>query len=322
MKTKKTFPWLTVVPFMILAAIIIIMGFVAGWGTMYAGNNIEALFNQAFNWMVAGLGMVFVTTIGSTDITHGALLCLAGGLGCYAGQAWGVWAMVPVALLVGIASGALLGILNTKFKANTFMMSLALMLAYKGLNGSLFLNKRAVCPEGIKFIDNVWFKIIFLIILFLVVLFVYNYTPFGTYLKGIGENETAMKHVGFNVSKVKFAAFVISGLLCALASVFNSARLGGFDNKAGVSFEMNVMMVMFIGGIPVSGGMKSQLYKIIIGAFTIIILQNGLKVANIEAGYVQLIMGIVLLLSVGFTLFLSRRLSRLNEKAAVNQKNA
>ena len=100
-----------------------------------------------------------------------------------------------------------------------------------------------------------------------------------------------------------------------------TVRIGAVDNKVGVSFEMNVMMAMFIGGIPVNGGMKSQLYKIIIGAFTIIILTNGLTLAGADSGLTQLIKGIVLLGSVAFTLFLNRKLGALHEHAAVNQKS-
>ena len=66
--------------------------------------------------------------------------------------------------------------------------------------------------------------------------------------------------------------------------------------------------------------MKSQLYKIIIGAFTIIILTNGLTLAGADSGLTQLIKGIVLLASVAFTLFLNRKISASNEQAAVNQK--
>ena len=321
MKTKKNFPWLTIVPFLILALMIIIFGIIVGFDRILNIRNLESMFNQGFAIIVAGFGMVFATTMGGTDITHGALLCLAGGTGCLAASALGAWATFPVALLIGIASGALLGVLNAVFRANTFMMSLAMMIAYKALNNTFFASKPASAPEALKFINNTYFKIGVLVVLFLIVLFVYSFTPYGVYLKGIGENETAMKHVGINIKKIKITAFIISGALCAFAAVFNAVRIGGVDNKVGVSFEMNVMMAMFIGGIPVNGGMKSQLYKIIIGAFTIIILTNGLTLAGADSGLTQLIKGIVLLGSVALTLLLNRKLGALHEQAAVNQKS-
>ena len=319
MKTKKNFPWLTVIPFLILAFMLIIFGIIDGFDKILSLSNIESMFNQGFAIIIAGFGMVFATTMGGTDITHGALLGLAGGFACMVG-ATSAWLSFPVALLIGIASGALLGTLNGKFRANTFMMSLAMMIAFKALNNTFFAASPASAPAGLSFINNTIFKIIVLIVVFLIVLFVYNYTPYGVYLKGIGENEVAMKHVGINVAKIKIIAFIISGTLCAFASVFNAVRIGAVDNKVGVSFEMNVMMAMFIGGIPVNGGMKSQLYKIIIGAFTIIILTNGLTLAGADSGLTQLIKGIVLLASVAFTLFLNRKISASNEQAAVNQK--
>lgn len=319
MKTKKNFPWLTVVPFMILAAMLLIFGFITGW-SIFTINNIESMFNQAFNWIIAGFGMVFVATMGSTDITHGALLCLTGGLASMAAAASGAWIAFPVALLVGVASGALLGVLNAKFRANTFMMSLAMMLAFRAMDNTFFSTTVVNAPAGLKFIDNTFFKIIFVIVVFLIVLYVYSYTPYGTYLKGIGENETAMKHIGISIPKIKIIAFIISGGMCAIAGVFNAVRIGGINQQIGVSFEMNVMMCMFIGGIPVEGGMKSQLYKIIVGAFTIIILTNGLTLAGADSGVTQLIKGLVLLGSVALTQFLNRKLSALHESAAVNQK--
>jgi len=319
MKTKKNFPWLTVIPFLILAFMLIIFGIIVGFDTIFKPSNLESMFNQGFAIIVAGFGMVFATTMGGTDITHGALLGLAGGFACLAGGV-SPWLSFPVALLIGIASGALLGVLNAKFRANTFMMSLAIMIAFKALNNLFFASSPAGAPAELSFINNTFFKIIVLIVLFLIVLYVYSYTPYGVYLKGIGENEVAMKHVGINIAKIKIIAFIISGALCAFASVFNAVRVGAVDNKVGVSFEMNVMMAMFIGGIPVNGGMKSQLYKIIIGAFTIIILTNGLTLAGADSGLTQLIKGIVLLGSVAFTLFLNRKISASHEQAAVNQK--
>mgnify|MGYP002626281043 FL=1 len=319
MKTKKNFPWLTVIPFLILAVMLIIFGIIDGFGKILSVSNIESMFNQGFAIIVAGFGMVFATTMGGTDITHGALLGLAGGFACVAGGA-SAWLAFPAALLTGIASGALLGVLNARFRANTFMMSLAIMIAFKAINNTFFAANPAGAPAGLSFINNTIFKIVVLIVLFLIVLYVYNYTPYGVYLKGLGENEVAMKHVGINVAKIKIIAFIISGAMCAFAAVFNAVRIGSVDNKVGVSFEMNVMMAMFIGGIPVNGGMKSQLYKIIIGAFTIIILTNGLTLAGADSGLTQLIKGIVLLASVAFTLFLNRKISSRNEQAAVNQK--
>ena len=85
MKTKKNFPWLTVIPFLILAFMLIIFGIIDGFDRILNPSNLESMFNQGFAIIISGFGMVFATTMGSTDITHGALLGLAGGVCCVVG---------------------------------------------------------------------------------------------------------------------------------------------------------------------------------------------------------------------------------------------
>lgn len=55
------------------------------------------------------------------------------------------------------------------------------------------------------------------------------------------------------------------------------------------------MMAMFIGGIPVFGGMKTKTYKLILGAPMVIILENGLVICGTSGSVTQLIRGVVLL---------------------------
>lgn len=309
------------VPFIILAAMLVVFGIATG-GSMFSRSNLMGMFNQAACIIIAGFGMVFATTMGATDITHGALLCLSGGLGCMAAAAVGSWAAFPAAILVGIGSGLILGSCNAVFRASSFMMSLALLIAYKALNSLIFNSVVVSAPRDLKFIDGVPFKLATVIVLFLIILYIYNYTPYGTHLKALGENENAVKHCGINIRKVKMIAFLISGAMCAIAAVFNAVRVGGISNQIGTGFEMNVMMAMFIGGIPVEGGMKSKLYKLIIGALTIIVLTNGLTLSGASGGLTQLIKGIVLLVVVAMTQFMNTKLSTIGEQAAVNQAKA
>lgn len=315
---KAKISYQDLVPFIILAVMLVIFGIATG-GSMFSSSNMKGMFNQAACIIMAGFGMVFATTMGATDITHGALLCLSGGLGCMAAAALGGWATFPVAILLGIGSGLILGTCNAVFRASSFMMSLALLIAYKAMNSLIFNSVVVSAPRSLKFIDGIGFKLAVVVILFLITLYIYNYMPYGTHLKAVGENENAVKHCGINIRRVKMIAFVISGIMCAIAAVFNAVRVGGITNQIGTGFEMNVMMAMFIGGIPVEGGMKSKLYKLVIGAFTIIILTNGLMLCGASGGLTQLIKGIILLAVVALTQFMNTKLSSIGEQAAVNQ---
>jgi len=134
-----------------------------------------------------------------------------------------------------------------------------------------------------------------------------KYTRFGAYCKAIGENEKTMIFTGINTDRIKLFAFIISGAMAGIASVFTLARLGGASNTMGSGFEMRVMMAMFIGGIPVSGGMNTKLYKLFLGAPMIVLLENGLVICGASGGLTQLIRGIVLLLVVYITVAVEKK---------------
>lgn len=300
-----------IMPFAILLFMIVIFGIATG-GNVFSIANLRNLFNQSLAIIIAALGMVFVASMGGTDITHGSLLALATVAGAMAAESIGFWAFIPVTVLVGVLSGAFMGVVNAKLKVPSFMASLALLMAYRAYV-NLLLNANAyLFPSSLSFLGTLEFEIIAVILFSAAAVYIFHYTPFGVYLKAIGENENAVRHAGVKIEKMKIIAFMISGAMAAVAGIFLMARVGGTSNTLGAGFEMKVMMAMFIGGIPVEGGMASKIYKIIIGAPTIIFLENGLVLCGMSGSVTQLIRGIVLLLAIYITM-------QANEKLKINE---
>jgi len=314
----------TLLPFIVLILMLIIFGF-ATRGQVFARQNLLNLFNQSVATIIAGLGMIFVASMGGTDITHGALLAVSSALAAMAGQHYGAVWVFPIAILIGTCSGLLLGTLNAIFKVPSFMASLSMLIAYRALVSWILNSKVYMIPKELKFIDGDAFKLFALVVMILIIGYIFNYTPFGTYVKAIGENENAVKHAGINVEKVKILAFMISGIMAAIAGIFTIARVGGANNTLGMGFEMKVMMAMFIGGVPVRGGMGTKLLKLIVGAPTIILLENGLVLCSASGGFTQLIRGIVLLATVFFTIILYAKFDSKNsdrKQAPANEVNS
>jgi len=295
--------WMPIIIFVVIAAIFGI----ATKGTIFTPTNLTNIFNQSLATIIAALGMVFVASMGGTDITHGSLVALATALGSMAAAKGGVIWLVPVIIFVGAASGLLIGTINARFKVPSFMTSLALLIAYRALVNLLLSSTIYKFPQELSFFGELWFEVVAVIILIIIITYVFHYTPFGTYVRAIGENENSVRFSGINVEKVKIIAFVISGVMAAIAGIFLTARIGGTNNTLGSGFEMKVMMAMFIGGIPVQGGMGSKLYKLVIGAPTIILLENGLVLCGADGAVTQLIRGIVLLLVIYITMQVNER---------------
>ena len=100
---------------------------------------------------------------------------------------------------------------------------------------------------------------------------------------------------GINVKRTKILAFIISGFFAGLAALFICYRTGGVSREGGNGYEMRILLGMFLGGMPVGGGMDSHIYKAFIGIPGIMIITSGLNMASVNTAGFQLIEGLILL---------------------------
>ncbi|MDR1531123.1 MAG: ABC transporter permease [Clostridiales bacterium] len=270
-------------------------------GALLSAMNLNNILNQSIPPIIAGLGMMFVVAMGATDISTGVVVALASYFACMAVTAAGFWAAFPAAILAGLCTGLLIGVINTRFKVPSFMITLSFVISVRALVTLMLGIQTLQIAKPLRDLFNGWaVRLSVLAGLVLIVVYVFNYTPLGMYAKAIGENENAVKYTGINVSKVKIAAFAISGVMAAIAGVFTAARVGGVSTTLGTSFEMKVMMGLFIGGIPVSGGMGTKVSKLIAGCLMITLLESGLVLLNVSGAITQGVRGLVLLAAVYF----------------------
>lgn len=319
-KRKFTFDINTWLPILIFLLILIIFSVLTG-GTLLSSRNLLNIFNQSVATILAASGLIFVAAMGGTDISSGVVVALAGMYGLMAADKTGnsVWFIV-ISIIIGIVSGFILGVINAKLKVNSFMASLALMMGYRAIVNLVLSNNAYYLPDDLLILDNSVVKLIVTVAVLLIVYYIWNFTRLGNYIRGIGENEVAIKYTGVDVDKVKIIAFMISGLMAAVAGIFTVARLGGTSNTMGSGFEMKVMMALFIAGIPVQGGEGARVYKLIFGAPTIIMLENGLVLCGLDAGVTQLVRGLVLLAAVGLSSQLAKRMAYVGQQESQNQK--
>lgn len=266
-------------------------------GRVLQKRNLLNLLSQSLTFLIAGLGMIFVASMGGTDITTGVVAAL-GGIAAAVIASKTFLLAFPAAIGVGMLFGIFLGTLNAIFKVPSFMASLSILIAGRGAITWLTSYNMYFASPAMLALNRFEYKIPILLLLILLLGYILEYTPFGNHVKAIGENETAVVHLGVSVRKTKMYAFLLSGIMSAVAGVFVIARSGGASNTTGTGMEMQVMMALFIGGIPVTGGTGSKIYKLVLGAPLITLLENGLVLSGSSGPLTQLIKGIVLLLIV------------------------
>ena len=129
--------------------------------------------------------------------------------------------------------------------------------------------------------------------IFLICWFVLARTRFGRYVYAVGGNARAAKTSGINVVAVRFAVYVISGGLAGIAGMMLAARTGSALTQAGISYELDAIAAVVIGGISLSGGI-GRMPGALIGALIIGVMNNGLDLMGIESYYQQVLKGMLI----------------------------
>ncbi|HAH59442.1 MAG TPA: hypothetical protein DCL86_14955 [Bacteroidales bacterium] len=301
-----------ILPFAGLLVIVIAFS-ITTRGTLWTSDNLLAILSTIIPLILGGCGMIFVVAQGGCDLSVGSASAIAGTLAAIACQNLGFAAYIPTAILIGALIGLFNGVIVSHFKVQSIMVTLAMLIALRALvvyitNGSVIY-----VPEQVLDLNNYSIKIPVFLVAVLIMYFLFEYTKVGYFSKSIGENEMAAKYTGIPVNKYKIIAFILSGIMAGLVGSLNVGRIGGVDPTMGNFFELEVMIALFVGGVPVTGGSGSKIYRLFIGAITVSVLENGLTLSKVDAGSAELIEGIILIAVISLTLFIRDKLIQKQE---------
>ena len=98
-------------------------------------------------------------------------------------------------------------------------------------------------------------------------------TRFGRYVFAVGGNIEAARLAGIQTGKVLVNVYVLSGTLAALSGILLASRMNSGQPNAGVSYELDVIAAVVVGGTSLSGGAGS-IVGTFIGAMLIAVLRN------------------------------------------------
>jgi ribose transport system permease protein len=139
--------------------------------------------------------------------------------------------------------------------------------------------------------------------------FMLNRTVFGRYIYAVGSNPESARLAGVPVRAVTISVYMISGLLAGLGGVLLTSRLGAGIPTAGTGFELNAIAACVIGGASLFGAKGSALGAAT-GALIMGVLNNGGNLLAINAFYLQIAIGVLILVAVGFDQWNSRAAAR------------
>lgn len=272
-------------------------------GQLFAADNLRLIIGQVFSVMIIALGAQFVMAHGSFDLTIGGNVAVSMLLGSIVLRSTGNVALSFVVILAAAVAVAFVnGGISSYFGLPAFLTSLVIMFILRGVM------QYAASVEIIKLdgrygiYDNYILKGVVLLVCIVVTLYLFNYTKMGKYNKLIGGNPTAANLLGVPVARYKLLAYLITGVVVAIAAFFAMCRERYVSGGTASGLEFDVIVALIFGGMPLAGGARSRFRAAIVGALIFTVLFNGMILWGLDTGVVALIRGVlfVVIVFVGF----------------------
>ncbi|CAM4155926.1 ABC transporter permease [Nocardia ninae] len=267
------------------------------------------------------LAEVLVLVVGRMDLSLESTFGLAPGVAIWAtmgtakvgAYTWtSPWMAIPIALLVGLAVGALNGVLIVRFGLNGFIVTLAMLIALRGL--LTFLTEGFTLtkiPPSVEWLGNtdivgVPVDVAVCLALFALGYFVLTYTTAGRALYAVGGNEAAARAAGIRTDHVVIAVLVVAGGLAAVGGLIYSGQFASVQVSQGDGMIFQVFAACVIGGVALNGGRGSVLGAFF-GVLILTLIQKLLSYGGVSADSLKFINGALILVALVITRIASGR---------------
>lgn len=269
-------------------------------------NNIMNIARQSSINAILAMGMLLPILTAGIDLSVGSILAVSIMVMGIVSVNMGLSPIlgIIVCLAVGAGFGLINGLLLTKLRLpHPFISTLGTMNIARGI--ALILTAAAPIagfPYLIQFIGREFagpIPVSFLLVIVVYIIFhiFLTRTQTGRYIYAIGGNKEAARLSGINVDRVLIIVYTISGLMAGLAGLVTVGRVNSAFPLAGLSYELDAIAAVIIGGASFMGGVGT-VWGTLIGAMIIAVLRNGLNLLNVPADFQMAVIGFVIIAAV------------------------
>jgi ribose transport system permease protein len=263
--------------------------------------NIENVLTSATIIAVVAIGQTFVILVAGIDLSVASILVLSSVLsvGLVVFNGWPVELAIAAAIGTGAAFGLINGLAVTRLKIPALIATLATMSIARGL-AYIFSGGTNIAPVPHFFVDFQYarvFGIPAVIILTLVLAgiaqIVLSRTRFGRSVYATGGNPLAARLAGIHTERVVILAFVISGVMSAIAGLLITARFEAGAATAAQGLELSVIAAVVIGGVSLFGG-EGNMGGMLLGVVLLGLVQNSVNLLNVPPNWDSVVSGLVI----------------------------
>lgn len=272
-------------------------------------SNLRTILDQAAVPLIIGVGATFVILMGSIDLSVEGVMGAAGmtfvllAADDRNATDLGVLAYVT-ALAVGMGLGLASGLIHTRLKVPSFIVTLGIWYVGLGI-ATLLLGDQAIPylsdPDvtawpsklSLGLPNSFWLAALVVALGALVA----RFTRLGRFSYAIGNNELIARDNGVAVTTYKVLVFTVAGACSALAGILGSLQLGAGATSVGSGFLFLTIAAVVIGGTSLAGG-KGGILRTTLGVFLLTVLNNGLVLSGVSPQIQSAVSGGILVLAI------------------------
>ncbi len=301
-------------PMAMILVILLFMGVVEP-ARYFRPSNLNQILLDAALYMPMAMAMTFVITQRGIDLSIGSVAALSAIIMAFLIKQYAFPA--PVAVLIALTLGALMGFINglviTRLKVPDLIGTLAMDLVYRGI--ALVIAKGLVLArfpdliteigrgQALQYIPT---PLVIGLITMIVGYLVLTRTHFGRYTKSIGSNPEASEMTGIDVDRHRVYAYVFMGTMAALAGVMLTGKLNAIQATSAPYFNLHVIAAVVVGGTSLFGG-RASVVGSLAGVLLLSMMINALVTLRIEFFWQSVASGAVIIFSVALYTWLQKK---------------
>ncbi len=271
--------------------------------------NLFNILRQVSYSGIISIGMTLIIVGGGIDLSVGSLLALSGVLGIMAmnhvaDPAAGLIAGALVAGAVGVGGGALNGALVVIGRIPPFIATLGTLSVFRSL--ALYAADAGLASSGNELFGRLggasWLSVPLPVWILFCVTFLFavllNRTRFGRHLCAVGSSERVAEFAAIHTGRVRFLTYILSGAAVGVSAILLAARLNSMSStNAGLSYELDAIAAVIIGGTAMSGG-RGSVWGTLAGVLILGIVSNVLDMWGVSVNLQGTVKGAVIVAAV------------------------
>ena len=295
-------------PGIVLVVAVIVFGVISP--RFFFVNNLSLITQQVAVVGTLAIAQTLVILTAGIDLSVGAIMVLASMVVAQTASQNHVPAVLALllGLLVGVAAGAVNGLLVTRLKLPPFIVTLGTLNIFIALT-LLYSNSASVNGQSLPAIITstgatfpvfgvgVTYGVVIMLVLYVIMAFILGRTAWGKHVYAVGDDKEAARLTGISVNRVLVSVYVVAGAILAIGAWVQIGRSDAASPNAGGDLNLDSITAVVIGGTSLFGG-RGTLWGSLLGALIVGVFRNGLALAGLDVLYQTLAVGVLIIVAV------------------------